>query len=368
MSNTSTPAQYDGWFTNLFTKEGRAENKENRAERLREKSKGKSSASKAKLQQRADENDMRAAELTRTDVEKEALGPTNADALWGVGFPWLRRPEGIALESQSTKIMAQADGVRPSRSLINLEHRATVVAGLTMLRRAHNPEENKPGYGPFRAIDVDQVPVLPDRATQDKRLIGAVAKAARSRGDDIPKTLREAAEYIRDIVEEEHIGKAAWAMRAMLMTRAAREIYKDEAKKKARAASVLARVAALAVGLPPKATAKVAKAGMKLALRSGQKTIQSYERMYAEIVDQSLTNRRLQDEVADAKEMAKTAQEEAALARHVDVMEEELEDELDAAEESRNTRRNLLIFGSVLAALGMVATAHHYVKVRVTSA
>lgn len=371
MSNTSTPAQYDGWFTNLFTKEGRAENKENRAERLREKSKGKSADDKAKLQQRADKNDMRAAELTRGEVAKEQLGPSNAASLWGVNFPWLRRPEGALLEKKSAKVQNLAEGARPSSGLINLEHRATIIAGLTILRKAHNPKENKPGYGPFRSIDVDQVPVLVDDASQDMKLIAAVAKAARARGEIQPKSLNTAAEYIRDLVEEEHLGKPAWAMRAMLLYSLVPQLMGKETERKATAAGQAAKIAAYSIGLPPKATQKVVEVGVKLGTeaekRSESKALSSIEQLYAQMYIDALVAGRIKDELKDAQEEAEIAKQDLALARKVAVIGEQLEEEYDEAEEKRSSRRNLLIFGSVLAALGMVATAHHYVKVRVTS-
>jgi hypothetical protein len=371
MNKPLTPAQYDGWFTNLFTKEGRAENKENRAERLREKSKGKSADSKAKLQQRADENEIEAAELTRGEVAKEQLGPSNAASLWGVNFPWLRRPEGDLLAKKSVKVQDLAEGSRPSRGLINLEHRATIIAGLTILRKAYNPKENKPGYGPFRSIDVDQVPVLIDDANQDMKLIAAVAKAARARGEIQPKSLNDAAEQVRDLVEEENLGKPAWAMRAMLLYSLVPQLEKKQTDRKATAAGVYARLVAPFFGLPPKATQKVVEVGVKLgakaAKRSEYKALSSIEQLYAQMYTDALVARRIKNELKDAQEEAEIAEQDLALARKVAVIGEQLEEEYDEAEEKRSSRRNLLIFGSVIAALSMVGIAQQYKKRWVTA-
>jgi hypothetical protein len=371
MSKHATSTHYDGWFVNLFTKEGRAENKVDRADRLRERSKGKAADDKARLHERADENEIRASELTRGVVQKEALGPSNAASLWGVGFPWLRRPESPPLTSKATKVQDLAEGARPGHGLINVEQRATIIAGLTILRRAHNPREDKPGYGPFRAIDVDQVPVLLDDASQDKRLVQAVAKAARARGDKEPKSLNTTAEYIRDLVEAEHLGKPAWAMRAMLLYRLAPEVEDRATERTATAAGVIAGIAAFWIGLPPKTTKAVTEAGVRIgakaAKRSEYKALSRFEQLYAQMLADALVSRRIKDELQDSQKEYADLEQDLALARRVAFIKNEIEDDLSAAEHSRSTRRNILIFSSAIVALGIAATAHHYKKVRVAA-
>jgi folylpolyglutamate synthase/dihydropteroate synthase len=126
------------------------------------------------------------------------------------------------------------------------------------------------------------------------------------------------------------------------------------------------------VGLPPKATKAATEASVriraKVAKRSVYKALSRFEQLYAQMLADALVSRRIKDELQDSQKEYADLEQDLALARRVAVIEDEIEDDLAAAENSQKTRRNLLIFGSVLAALGMVATAHHYVKVRVTSA
>jgi len=202
---------YGGWFTNLFTVSGRAENAQNRADRARDKGKDK----------RADKLENKAASRRAKAAKREALKATfaNSPKLWAVKHPYSLRAKAGGLGGSKT-ITKMAKGFRPTTGLYDLERRATIVGGLQVLAAAWDPQTNSMGYAPFNTLDVANLPVRTNIRKDDKTLIAVVKQAAAAQGvpkAQRPKSLKAAAKYVREQVAERGLSSAAWSQRALLM-------------------------------------------------------------------------------------------------------------------------------------------------------
>lgn len=202
---------YGGWFTNLFSLEGRAENAQNRADKARDKGKDK----------RADKLENKAASRKARAAKVETLKATfsNSPNLWVVGHPFSKREKSGGLGGSKT-ITKMAKGFRPTTGLYDLERRATIVGGLQILASAWDPQTNSMGYAPFNTLDVANLPVRTNIRKDDKALIKVVQQAAAAQGvpkSKRPKSLKAAAQYIREQAAERGLSSAAWSQRAVLM-------------------------------------------------------------------------------------------------------------------------------------------------------
>jgi hypothetical protein len=244
-SHLSLPpgADYDGWFTNLFTREGRAENKIVRSRKKRQKAqekaaKGKSGAA-SRLRRKADKLGVRSADLKeKAGVSKQIQGLTNDKnfaELWGSSYPWHKRPakKGTKWTGGAKRMMMMAEGYRPDEKYINAEYRAVIAGGLTMLASAFNPETDiqtgqPTGYPPFNmVVNVDALPGMlrAKGKKQDENLLKVVKQCWEGdeirkryrKGEKPPRTLKTAADYVVKAVIEREIAKPAWAMRAMYL-------------------------------------------------------------------------------------------------------------------------------------------------------
>lgn len=244
-SHLSLPpgADYDGWFTNLFTREGRAENKIVRSRKKRQKAqekaaKGRSGAA-SRLRRKADKLGVRSADLKeKAGVSKQIQGLTNDKnfaELWGSSYPWHKRPakKGTKWTGGAKRMMMMAEGYRPDEKYINAEYRAVIAGGLTMLASAFNPETDiqtgqPTGYPPFNmVVNVDALPGMlrAKGKKQDQNLLKVVKQCWEGdeirkryrKGEKPPRTLKTAAEYVVKAVIEREIAKPAWAMRAMYL-------------------------------------------------------------------------------------------------------------------------------------------------------
>lgn len=184
---------YDGWASNLFSKEGRAENKSKRAERKRKAGKTKS----------AERLERRAGVLKAKASGARMLTPQNASykALWEVEEPWVTR-----MRFTGAGLDGSARGYRPSRTQTNAERRATIIGGIAALSIA--------GIAPWSEIDSAALPQkMVQGAGEDAKLIAAVEQGSGSK----PGSLREAAEKVRQVVADNDLSAAAWPARALVM-------------------------------------------------------------------------------------------------------------------------------------------------------
>lgn len=285
-SHLSLPpgADYDGWFTNLFTREGRAENKLTRSRRKRERAQKAASSGKSRkasrLRRRADKLGVRSADLKeKAGATKQVQGLTsdkNFAKLWGSTYPWHKRPakKGIKWRGGAKRMMMMAEGYRPDEKYINAEYRAVIAGGLAMLAGAFNPEIEGPGYPPFSSVvNVDALPgMLRAKGKKQDADLLRVVKQCWS-GDEIrkryrksekpPRTLKTAAEYVTKAVIERGIAKPAWAMRAMYLI----GMSQERSRKTAMAGKVVGGIAA-AAGLTV-ATILTAGAAAPFAIAAG---------------------------------------------------------------------------------------------------
>lgn len=361
----SDDVSYNGWFVNLFTKEGRAENKEERADRLRSKAKGTSGKRRAKLEQRADANDIRAAELTAGD-DIVAIGPKHAKALWNEDFPWAARPPNSWYQqpNESLRLADQADGSKPTDTAINLEHRATILGGIAALQRAVNRSTSRVGYAPFEGAHIDDVPALLDTASYDRQLIEAVQDAAEQLGRKKPTTLRDAAELVRRVVREQGLQEVAWSLRALLIMESAGAEHEDDAKRNAKVSRVIGGIvggaAGYFLGVPKKgaaAGAAAAEAGQSFVAGRVQENLRASAKYYAAKVKEALLD--VEREVAARDEhLARMKQaEDQRLARQAQAeLDEQREEEALEAAQRVNV---LMLLGALTVVGGAVYYFHH---------
>jgi hypothetical protein len=189
--------EYDGWFSNLFTREGRAENKATRAERKRAKGRDKAAE---RLERRSGILEAKAKGKAGTLSQKSDF----AD-LWADPFPFAGRkrvPGGT--------ISGTAKGFRPSRSQVRQEFRATITGGLNALKLA--------GIDPYTTVDVESLPqALKQLKAKDAVLVGSVESLT---GKDYGGSLQKASRAVRKIVIANRLGGVAWPARAAQMLKA----------------------------------------------------------------------------------------------------------------------------------------------------
>lgn len=385
-SHLSLPpgADYDGWFTNLFTREGRAENKLNRSRRKRERAqekaaKGRSGAA-SRLRRRADKLGVRSADLKeKAGVTKQIQGLTNDKnfaELWGSSYPWHKRPakKGTKWTGGAKRMMMMAEGYRPDEKYINAEYRAVIAGGLTMLASAFNPETDiqtgqPTGYPPFNmVVNVDALPGMlrAKGKKQDQNLLKVVKQCWE--GDEIrkryrkndkpPRTLKTAAEYVVKAVIEREIAKPAWAMRAMYMI----GMSQERSRKSGMAAKVTAATlgtAALAVGaifFPP-AGAAIAPMWAFAAAGAGAAAAGAASAK-ASIQGAKLSSKH---EIYRTTSMAALQERETAIrSQQVDyekIATEELARELDEVLRQRAETRALILRYALYGSLGIIGVA-----------
>ena len=184
---------YEGWFTNVFSKEGRADNKKKRAKKKRKK--GDTLAAE-RLEGKAD------VLMAKVKGDK-MLNPHNAKPgdLWSVKEPWATRARMTGAGLDGT-----ARGYRPAATQKNPERRAVILGGILALSSA--------GIAPWDQIDIESLPQKVAQGGYDHKYILAVAQAT---GDKKVTSLRAAAEKMRKEVIKHKLSGAAWPARAMFM-------------------------------------------------------------------------------------------------------------------------------------------------------
>ena len=369
-------ADYDGWVTNLFTREGRAENKQIRSARKRERAQEKAKAGKTKaasrIRRRADKLGVRSADLKEkagvTKPIQQLKSEKNFEALWKADFPWNRRPlrKGTKWTGGAKRMNFMAEGYRPDEKYINAEYRAVIAGGLAMLAGAWNPETDAVGYAPFNTkVDVDSLPSLLRAKGQkhDEKLIKMVKacwnedpvrqRATRNK-DKPPRTLRTAAEYIQKAVIDRYIAKPAWAMRAMYMV----GISLERSRKAGAAVKIAGSVALVAgatvatiltagAGTPFLVAAGVGAAGAVTAGAAAAKTsiqtakLEPQHEIYRTVSMAALEERRqnIQTQQVDYEALAT----------------KQLAEELEIALAERREARNLVIRYSLYGSIGILA-------------
>ena len=185
--------EYAGWLANVFSKEGRAENKLKRATRKRKKGKTKA----------AERLERRAGVLKAKAKGKIGnLGPSSSyEELWAVKFPWAERKV-----KAKAGPLGVAEGYRPLRSQVRSEWRATILGGLVALQAA-----GIEGYSNVVVENLPQKMLQSDLA--DKKLLLAVAEAT---GKE-PKDLKAAATVVQKAVIKNDLEAVAWPARAIPM-------------------------------------------------------------------------------------------------------------------------------------------------------
>jgi hypothetical protein len=187
---------YEGWFANLFTRTGRAENKRKRARR---KAKRGNKRAATRLRQRA-------AVLEAKAEGKSMLAPDErAGKLWRVKEPWATRKRRLG-----GGLDAVARGNRPSNEgQRGHERRGTVVGAILALQAA--------GIEPWAGVKlkkfINKGYIPPER---DTALLSLVRKTSGQDGKKL-KTMRKAAEYMRGLVIQKKLGGAAWNARAAMI-------------------------------------------------------------------------------------------------------------------------------------------------------
>jgi|688.fasta_scaffold102522_3 hypothetical protein len=256
-------------FTNVFSKEGRAENKKARAESARERAKKKGGKGKARLERKADRLEMRSSNLKKDAKGGKTIAPVfkNSAALWRVGYPFTQREKRKGLLNRTEVMRHTAKGHQPAYQLINQEYRATIAGGLYILKHAYNPETNSAGYEPFTGSDPDALVVRAKGTKEDKAFLRQVAKMAKALKKKAPKNLKEAASFIRKAVVERGLESPAWAQRALYMVGSAMK----RGETSTSAVQIAGGVAAIALGTA--ATVVTGGAAAPLAIAAASATV-----------------------------------------------------------------------------------------------
>lgn len=223
------PAEFDqlalqnGWFVNLFSKEGRAENKKNRAKRKRERAaeaarEGDFSKSD-RLKRSADRLEMKAADLEAKaeGIDKIPPEPKQALALWRVKYPFKERERisGLKRLAKSKTLMHQGLGYQPIQSYVHSEYRATIYGAIEAMKLA--------GIAPWTDIDLDSSLITAKSTKGDYIILDWVkqgiegSKALGLPYRQIPRNIKDAAEYLRTEVRNYDLEKQAWASRALVL-------------------------------------------------------------------------------------------------------------------------------------------------------
>lgn len=124
------------------------------------------------------------------------------ERLW-TSDPAHRKVDFSGLLSPEDSIIAVAKGARPSALLAGLEHRATVVGGLTALHAAAVPG--------FEHTDVRRLKVL-----KGSHADAAILRAAHQKGSG-PAAMAEAARRVVATVHRHQLDRAAWGYRGLLL-------------------------------------------------------------------------------------------------------------------------------------------------------
>lgn len=207
---------------NIFSKEGRAENKLARAQNKRERAENASGRKKERLMRGADRLAMKSSNLT--DKTKN-LAPTfkNSKRLWAVRYPWKARPPRKGWLNRAKVLDNMAKGYQPAYQFINSEYRATILAAFYILQHAWNAAEQQPGFEPYTAVSVAGITPTAKGRKDDAKLLSAVRKLAQLKGEKKPDNLRRATAYMQKQVQDYGLESAAWSYRALLLNQMAQK-------------------------------------------------------------------------------------------------------------------------------------------------
>ena len=210
---TSEIALSNGWFVNLFSKEGRAENKKNRADRKRERAAEatrEGNLDKAeRLKKSADRLEMKAGTLEQEASGGQFIEPVtaNAEILWESPFPWPQRKRQTTFKrlARQKSIANQALGWQPIKDFSTSETRATIYGGIEALQLA--------GVGNWASVKLDSSAVHPKDNALDFLFLEWTSQASGKKF----RNIKDAAEYVRKEVIQNKLQKAAWACRALVL-------------------------------------------------------------------------------------------------------------------------------------------------------
>ena len=232
------------------------------------------------------------------------------------------------------------------------------------MQRAVNRQTRRVGNAAFDGADIDDVPALLDTAGYDRQLIEAVQGAAGSLGKKKPTTLRDAAEFVREVVREQGLQEVAWSLRALLIMQSAGEEHEQDAKRNAKVSKVLGTIAGAAagyfVGAPRKgaaAGAAAAEAGQGYLAETINKNIRASAKYYAAKVKEALLDVE-RDVAARDEHLSRMKQaEDQRLARQAQA---ELDEQREAEAEKAAGRLNMLMLLVALTLVGgAVYHSHH---------
>jgi hypothetical protein len=225
------PAEFDqialenGWFVNLFSKEGRAENKKNRAKRKRaraaEAAREGNTRKADRLKRSADRLELKAASLEAKaeGIKTIPAEPKQALALWRVKYPFKERERitGFKRLAKSKTLMHQGLGFQPIQSFVHSEYRATIYGAIEAMRLA--------GIAPWTdpSIELDSELVTAKSTRGDYIILDWVKKGIEGLKAlglpyrQVPRNIKDAAEYLRTEVRNHDLEKQAWASRALVL-------------------------------------------------------------------------------------------------------------------------------------------------------
>jgi hypothetical protein len=229
--STSVDPSYEG-PVEFFSKEARAERKEKRAEKSRDRG----------WERAASRSEMRAGSLRlKARGGKKLTQKSSAKKLWRDPYPWAARPDttkqaigytfvgAMAYEKLSQPI---AKGSRPPAMFREREWRSTILGGLQALRDAQVPD--------YVGLDLEgvKIPIKPSKKLDPLFL--------QLTGQD---NLKDAAEFVRKEVRKHKLEKVAWNYRALIMIQPA----VASAAVRAAGATVASAVVPMPYGLIPMA-------------------------------------------------------------------------------------------------------------------
>ncbi len=193
---------YAGWLANVFTREGRAENKLTRAKKKRARGHEKAAA---RLEHRAAVLQAKAEGKKKSLTKKSPPGK-----LWRSKYPWIERPVPVGQTILFTTLGAGAvmklvepiaKGYRPPSAFALREMRSTILGGLQALQAA--------GVSGYADMNLEGLAVRVVKPAKFDETFMALAGNASS--------IKEASEFIRKEAIKNRVAAPAWYLRGIVM-------------------------------------------------------------------------------------------------------------------------------------------------------
>ena len=347
---------YGGWFTNLFSKEGRIENKKVRADKKEKRAKAAAAAGKtqkaARLTKSANRLNQKAGTMETKLSGESFIEPaiSNAAKLWEVRYPWkLRQPQSRLKRLQKGKaLLNTALGWQPTPTLASVETRATIYGGIEALQLA--------GIVPWTNIKLDITAVTTKKANIDFLFLewvkSAVAYklAAGQKTGAAPKTIRQAAQYMRVEVNNNDLQEAAWGSRALAILGISGDKLAQTGKLASAGGAMLGMAGMMVAALPIPPISQVVGAGMAIvggALSAGGASSSAkseetsiYIEDFTQLRAQAFQKRYAASESIEAEKSAKIAELKAIAVKKIAF-------DLDLARQERVAKTNQVMLATV---------------------